>query len=241
MNMLYGSSLITPAPSSYGKARTLAKEGDVAGAMKAYWQYFDENPKVPAPLFAAALLLTEEKRYDEAVRLYRKIVREFEWNTRVWTEAAWRLGNLFEQEFAEMLEKDELLEHAIVYGQHKGIPKKQVREALASGKDVIMRIDVQGAATIRHLVPEAVFIFLTASSEEELSRRLTKRKTETSEGLRRRIATAREEMKHLNEFDYVVVNRDGHLDETVETIAAIITAEKCKVKQRKIELQGGVR
>jgi len=146
-----------------------------------------------------------------------------------------------EQEFAEMLEKGELLEHAIVYGQHKGIPKKQVREALASGKDVIMRIDVQGAATIRHLVPGAVFIFLIASSEEELIHRLKTRKTETSEGLKRRIATARDEMKRLDEFDCVVVNRDNHLDETVETIAAIITAEKCKVRQRKIELQGGVR
>jgi guanylate kinase len=146
-----------------------------------------------------------------------------------------------QQEFAEMLEKNDLLEHAIVYGQHKGIPKKQVREALASGKDVIMRIDVQGAATIRHLVPEAVFIFLTASSEEELIRRLKKRKTETPEGLKRRIATAREEMKRLDEFDYVVVNRDGSLDDTVKTIAAIIAAEKCKVKQRKIKLQGGVR
>jgi guanylate kinase len=145
------------------------------------------------------------------------------------------------QEFAEMLEEDELLEHAIVYGQHKGIPKKQVREALASGKDVIMRIDVQGAATIRHLVPEAVFIFLTASSEEELIRRLKKRESETPEGLKRRIAMAREEMKRVGEFDYVVVNRDGSLDDTVKTIAAIITAEKCKVKQRKIELLGGVR
>jgi guanylate kinase len=144
-------------------------------------------------------------------------------------------------EFAEMLERGELLEHAIVYGQHKGIPKKQVRQALESGKDVIMRIDVQGAATIRQIVPEAILIFLTASSEEELIRRLKKRKTETPEGLKRRIATAREEMKHLDEFDYVVVNRDGHLDDTVKTIAAIITAEKCKVKQRRIELQGGVR
>jgi guanylate kinase len=146
-----------------------------------------------------------------------------------------------EQEFAEMLEQDELLEHALVYGQHKGIPKKQVREALESGKDVIMRIDVQGSATIRHLVPEAVLIFLTTSSEEELIRRLENRRTETPEGLKRRIATAREEMKRLDEFDYMVVNRDNHLDETVKTIAAIITAEKCKVKQRKIELQGGVR
>ena len=146
-----------------------------------------------------------------------------------------------EKEFAEMLERGELLEHAIVYDQYKGIPKKQVQEALESGKDVIMRLDVQGAATIRRLVPEAVLIFLTASSEEELIRRLKKRKTETPEGLKRRIATAREEMKRLEEFDYVVVNRDGHLDDTVKTIAAIITAEKCRVKQRKIELQGGIR
>ena len=141
-----------------------------------------------------------------------------------------------EEEFAEMLARGELLEHAIVYGQHKGIPKRQVREALASGKDVILRIDVQGAATIRKLVPEAVLIFLTAPSEKELLRRLKRRKTETPEELERRIATVREEMKRLPEFDYVVVNRDGALDEAVKTIAAIITAEKCRVKQRRIEI-----
>jgi len=141
-----------------------------------------------------------------------------------------------EEEFAQMLARGELLEHAVVYGQHKGIPKRQVREALASGKDVILRIDVQGAATIRKLVPEAVLIFLTASSEKELLRRLKRRKTETPEELKRRIATVREEMKRLPEFDYVVINRDGALDEAVKTIAAIITAEKCRVKQRKIEI-----
>ena len=145
-----------------------------------------------------------------------------------------------EQEFAEMLEKDELLEHAVVYGQHKGIPKKQVWEALTSGKDVIMRVDVQGAATIRRLLPEAVFVFLTASSEE-LSRRLEDRKTETAAGLKRRIATALDEMQRLDEFDYVVVNCENRLEDTVKTIVAIMTAEKCKVKQRRIELQGGVR
>ena len=141
-----------------------------------------------------------------------------------------------EEEFADMLARGELLEHAVVYGQHKGIPKRQVREALASGKDVILRIDVQGAATIRKMVPEAVLIFLTASSEKELLRRLKRRKTETPEELERRIATVREEMKRLPEFDYVVINRDGALDEAVKTIAAIITAEKCRVKQRKIEI-----
>lgn len=140
------------------------------------------------------------------------------------------------EEFAEMIEKDELLEHAIVYGDYKGIPKQQVREALESGKDVIMRIDVQGAATVRRIIPEAVFIFLTAETEEELVSRLTERKTEPPDKLKMRIATARKEMKRVKEFDYVVVNRDGELDETVYKIAAIITAEKSKVKQHKIEL-----
>jgi guanylate kinase len=138
-------------------------------------------------------------------------------------------------EFAAMLERDELLEHAVVYDQNKGIPKSQVREALASGKDVIMRLDVQGAATVRRIVPDALLIFLMTASEEELIRRLKERKTESPEGLKRRIATAREEMKRLPEFDYVVVNRDGKLDEAVEQIMAIIIAEKCRVKQRRIE------
>jgi guanylate kinase len=138
--------------------------------------------------------------------------------------------------FATMLERDELLEHAVVYGQNKGIPKSHVRQALASGKDVIMRLDVQGAATVQRIVPDALLIFLMAPSEEELIRRLKERKTESPEDLKRRIALAREEMKRLPEFDYVVVNRDDKLDETVEQIMAIITAEKCRVKQRKIEL-----
>jgi len=140
------------------------------------------------------------------------------------------------EEFAAMLERDELLEHAMVYGQNKGIPKSQVREALGSGKDVIMRLDVQGAATVRCIVPDALLIFLMTASEEELIRRLKERKTESPEGLKRRIAMAREEMKSLPEFDYLVVNRDGKLDEAVEQIMAIIIAEKCRVKQRRIEL-----
>lgn len=139
-------------------------------------------------------------------------------------------------EFAAMLQRDELLEHAVVYGQNKGIPKSQVREALASGEDVIMRLDVQGAATVRRIVPDALLIFLVTPSEEELIRRLKERQTESPDGLKRRIAMAHEEMKRLPEFDYVVVNRDGKLDEAVGQIMAIITAEKCRVEQRKIKL-----
>ncbi len=139
-------------------------------------------------------------------------------------------------EFAEMIEMDELLEYAIVYNDYKGIPKEQVRQALASGKDVLMRIDVQGAATIRELSPEAVLIFLTTQDEDELVNRLKARKSETPEGLNLRIATARQELKRIDEFDYVVVNREDLLDETVDKILAIIQAEHQRVNPRKVTL-----
>lgn len=139
-------------------------------------------------------------------------------------------------EFAEMIEQGELLEYAVVYGDYKGIPKAQVRQALATGKDVVMRIDVQGAATIRRLVPEAVLIYISAESEEALVNRLRQRKTEPEDQLKMRIATARQELKRLDLFDYVVINADDKLDETCRKIAAIITAEKCRVEQREINL-----
>jgi guanylate kinase len=139
-------------------------------------------------------------------------------------------------EFAEMIEQQELLEHAVVYGDYKGIPKKQVREALASRKDVILRIDVQGASTIRQMVNGVVSIFMMAESMEELERRLHERKSDPADRLKMRIATAREEMKRVNEFDYVIVNRRAKLNETVKTIEAIITAEKLRVDRIKIAL-----
>lgn len=132
-------------------------------------------------------------------------------------------------DFAEMIENGELLEYAIVYGDYKGIPKKHVRSALASGKDVIMRIDVQGAATIRKLIPNVVTIFLTAESEEELVRRLHERQTEADDKLKMRVATARQELKRIVEFDYVVVNRDSELEDTVDRVLSIINAEKSRV------------
>jgi guanylate kinase len=135
-----------------------------------------------------------------------------------------------------MIEADELLEYAIVYNDYKGIPKQQVRDALASGQDVVMRIDVQGAATIRKIVPEAVLVFLTTESEEAMVHRLEARKTETPEGLKLRIATARQELKRIGEFDYIVVNPESHLDEAVDTIQAIINAEHHRTNPRKVTL-----
>jgi len=140
------------------------------------------------------------------------------------------------EEFARMIEENELIEYAIVYSDYKGIPKDQVRQALASGKNVVMRIDVQGAETVRKLAPEALMIFLTTENEEELERRLRGRKTETNDSLALRIATARKELQRLEAFDYVVVNRDSHLDETVDMIRSIIDAEQHRVRQRKVSL-----
>jgi guanylate kinase len=137
-------------------------------------------------------------------------------------------------EFAEMIEQGELLEYAIVYNDYKGIPKQQVRQALASGRDVVMRVDVQGAASVRELSPDALLLFLTTQDEEEMVRRLKERKTETPEGLKLRIATARQELKRLDEFDYVVINRDNQLDDTVDSILAIIQAEHHRVHCRKV-------
>lgn len=139
-------------------------------------------------------------------------------------------------EFAGMIENNELLEYAVVYGDYKGIPKKHVREALASGQDVIMRIDVQGAATIRRLVPNAVTVFLTAESEAKLISRLQERKTEMADQLRMRIVTARQELKRIVEFDYVVVNREHALAETVDQVLSIIKAEKSRVDWSPVEL-----
>jgi guanylate kinase len=143
---------------------------------------------------------------------------------------------LSKDEFAEMIEKDELLEYAVVYDDFKGVPKQQVRDALDSGLDVVMRLDVQGAATIRAAISGAVTIFISTVSEAELAERLSTRNTETAESLKLRIATARKEFQRMKEFDYYVVNRQGALDDTVDKIIAIIEAEHCRIHQLKISL-----
>lgn len=138
-------------------------------------------------------------------------------------------------EFERMEREGELLEHAIVYGQHKGIPKQQVRQAMASGKDVVMRLDVQGAATVRSLAPEAVLIFLYASPEE-LLRRMTRRGADSPEQIALRTEQLAAEMAYLDIFDYVVVNAEGKLDDAVAQVLSIIEAEHCRVHPRKVVL-----
>jgi len=137
-------------------------------------------------------------------------------------------------EFQAMIRNDELLEHAVVYNQHKGIPKKPVFEALASGRDVLLRVDVQGAATIRRQYPQAVRVFLRASSQEELTRRLYRRGADSAEQVALRLHTALEEMKQIPEYDYVVINEDGHLDDAVDMMIAILRAEHSRATPRKV-------
>lgn len=140
------------------------------------------------------------------------------------------------EQFEAMIADGELLEHARVYGQHKGIPKAHVRRALQSGADVVMRVDVQGAATVKRILPGAITIFLRCESEEELVARLRARRTESEEALRRRLGVARREMALIPEFDYVVINRHNQLDSTVDDIAAIIRAEHCRSVPRRVAL-----
>ena len=140
------------------------------------------------------------------------------------------------QKFQEMIEHNELLEWAKVYDNFYGVPKKPVKQALDSGRDTIVKVDVQGAATIKKILPQAVFIFLALPSMEELALRLKGRRTESPAELALRIKTAEAEMKQLSLFDYVVLNRQDEIDRAASEIEAIITAEKCRVTPREISL-----
>ena len=140
------------------------------------------------------------------------------------------------EEFEQKIAAGELLEYAKVYSDYKGIPKSQVREAMASGKDVIMRLDVQGAMTIRKLCPQAILVFLTAASREEWIDRLCARRSESPEEIELRLRVAEEEYSQLDNFDYIVMNSDQHLDQTIADIQAILTAEHRRVNPRKVVL-----
>jgi guanylate kinase len=139
-------------------------------------------------------------------------------------------------EFERMKQNNQLIEHAEVYGNYYGIPRDEVVGPLKRGKDVIMKPDVQGARTMRTIEPEAVYIFLAPPSMEDLASRLYHRKTEDPQELARRLSVAREEMHALSDFDYVVVNKNGELDDTVDAIEAIIQAEKYRVTPRRLRL-----
>ncbi len=139
-------------------------------------------------------------------------------------------------DFLRARERDELLESAQVYDRWYGVPRWQVRDPLIAGKDVILGIDVQGAATIRSIAPEALSVFVMPASMEELRSRLAQRGTEEDAEMQRRLQEASVELSRIDEFDYRVVNRNGALDDAVQEIDAIIAAEKCRVNPRLVQM-----
>jgi guanylate kinase len=134
-----------------------------------------------------------------------------------------------EHRFKLMVARDELLEHARVYDNYYGVPRKEIEKPLADGRDVLLKLDVQGASTIKKLIPSAVAVFLMPPTFTELARRLKGRESEPEEALTRRLKTFEKEMETLPVFDYAVVNHYNALDKTIATVEAIITAEKCRI------------
>lgn len=131
-------------------------------------------------------------------------------------------------QFDELVRTGGLLEHAVVYGHRSGVPRQQVVEKLREGLDVYVRTDVQGAASIKKLAPEAVLVFVAPSSLEELEERIRARGSDDEERVRRRLRTAGDEMARQEEFEYVIVNAPGRLEATVDRLAEILDVERLR-------------
>lgn len=139
-----------------------------------------------------------------------------------------------EREFQRRLDRGELIEHALVYGSAYGLSRAALREALATGLDVILHVDVQGAATLRPLLPGALFIFVAPDSLETLEARLRERGVDAT--FDDRVATARAELARRDEFDHTLTNVDGDLDGTVEALIAILDRERARPGRQRTEL-----
>ena len=133
-----------------------------------------------------------------------------------------------QEEFLELKSKNELLESANVYGNWYGVPRTDVMDALQAGKDTVIKVDVQGVENYKKIMPQAVAIFLSPPSREELKVRLQQRSTESGDNLSIRVQTAKSEFDKLPIFDYVVINHRNEIDRAVSEIIAIINTEKCR-------------
>ena len=133
--------------------------------------------------------------------------------------------------FEQMVEKDELLEHAFVHTNYYGTPKQFVFDQIENGEIVLLEIDVQGALQIKKKYKEAVFIFLIPPTMEELRNRLVKRDTESEEEINTRFKNAFRELDFVGEYDYFVIN--DKVSQAVIDIENIIAAEKLRVKRHK--------
>lgn len=138
-------------------------------------------------------------------------------------------------EFKQMIEKEEFVEHACYVGNYYGTPKKYVQEQLEAGKDVILEIEIQGALNIKRQFPDALLLFIAPPSADVLKSRLVGRGTETEEVIEQRLARAVEESKGIENYDYLVVNDD--LDECVETVHQMIQSAGWKMSRRENDVE----
>jgi guanylate kinase len=140
------------------------------------------------------------------------------------------------EKFKDMIANDELLEYSEVYEDYKGVPKFEVRKAISTNKDVIFRLDVQGAEKIKSIYPQTISIFLIPANQEEWIQRLGGRSQVTDKDLDTRIETVQAELETISKFDYVVVNAQNKLKDTVDTIEAIIIAEHHRTNKTPIDV-----
>jgi guanylate kinase len=129
-------------------------------------------------------------------------------------------------EFQRMIDAGDFFEHALVHGDWKGTAKQSVEPQLAAGRDVLLEIDWQGARQVRARVPDAVSVFILPPSRAALDERMRKRGQDSEAVMAQRLAAAREEMSHYDEFDYVIVNE--HFDTAVEDMCAIFRASRLR-------------
>jgi len=138
------------------------------------------------------------------------------------------------EEFEDMLSHDEFLEWVEYNGNYYGTPKSQIHRALKEGKIVVLKIEVQGAKRIKKLIPDAIFVFITTPSREELVERLKGRQTDLLEEQKKRLAIAEEELQQVYNYDYLIINHNDQAIVSSEKVWSIMVAESCRVGRKDI-------
>jgi len=144
-----------------------------------------------------------------------------------------------DKKFEQMINRNEFLEHANVYGYQYGVPKDQLKSALSRGQDALIKADVQGALTIMKLEPSVLSIFIMPESKTDLENRLNKRMTESKQSLKVRLDTAISEINQAQNFEFIVYNKEAHIEQTIEEIEKIILEAKRSANKRVFNITDG--
>lgn len=139
-----------------------------------------------------------------------------------------------EETFRKYIEENRFAEWALVHGDYKGTLLSTIHKKLAQGEDLVLEVDVQGAIQLKKKFPEGIFIFIAPPSWKKLEHRLRGRKTEGEEDLKKRLNDAHYELKQMKHYDYLIVN--NHFEEALEELKAVIISERCKIKEKQLDL-----